>query len=220
ISYAALLQTHLPSAFITSLSLPFFCLTVTRDIRRLIKTGAGVLLGAGLSAIFVLPVLLERNYIQLQRLLDRVDYKRAFVFEHLSSAFNMIFHPPDGPDSSLQDELAAVGMVLLVLIALFSVWRAYRSIIARSELSNGLLAITSLGLLMSTRLTTGIWRIAPGFKVLGYPARWLQISTVGCAFAAGAAFALIKTITGRRALWWAALSMIVAFNVLIASLII
>jgi 6-pyruvoyl-tetrahydropterin synthase-like protein len=223
ISYAALLQTHLPSAFITSLSLPFFCLAVTRDLKRLTKTAAGLLLGAGLSAVFILPVVLERKYIQLQRLLDRVDYKRAFLFEHLSSAVNMLFHPPTGPDSPLQDELAAAGMVLLVLIALFAVWRAYRarrSILTSSELSTGLVTLTVLGLLMSTRLTVRIWKIAPGFKALGFPARWLQISAIGCAFAVGAAFVLIKTATRYRPLWWSALALIVSLNVLLAGAVI
>ena len=67
LSYALLLQTHVLGAFLISLALLVFALLLTRDVRRLIRVAGSMAFGAGISAVFIVPVLFERKYIHIER---------------------------------------------------------------------------------------------------------------------------------------------------------
>ena len=65
LGYALLVLTHVPVAFLTTLTLPIYALLLTRNPRALLRITAGLALGAGIGAVFLIPVLFETGYVKL-----------------------------------------------------------------------------------------------------------------------------------------------------------
>jgi hypothetical protein len=220
LGYALLLQTHVPSAFLTSLALPIFALSLTRDYKRLFRVAAGLALGAGLSAIFVVPILFERKYIQIGRVVLRRDYRNYFLFEQLGPAFKTILIPSEGIDYSLQADLAAFGLLLFLAVAAALMWRERRA--GGPNLPGKLwlasLIITAITLLMTARLTAPLYRVVPGLVFLLFPFRWLLVCSAGATFLAAASVSLVTNDARRRKPYAAALVIVAAFNLTVSAL--
>ncbi|MGA9769201.1 MAG: 6-pyruvoyl-tetrahydropterin synthase-related protein [Blastocatellia bacterium] len=213
VSYALLIQTHVVSTFLISLALPLFTLLLTRDGRRLLRIAAGLVLGAGLSAIFLLPVIFERKYVHIERAL-RHDYKNYFLFEHLAPAFKSIVVPSEENAYSLQVDLAGLGLLLLLAVSVPLIWKKLRASQADDALWRALFAVTALSLLMTLRLTTPLWRIIPGISFVQFPFRWLLICSAGAIVISAAAVWRVR----RRAIYATAFVLIMAFNLAVSAI--
>jgi hypothetical protein len=85
VGYALLILTHVPVAFLTTVALAVYSLSLTRNPRTLARIAVGGALGAGVAAIFLVPVLFETRYIWL---FFKFDYRDYFLFEnHRSPCF-------------------------------------------------------------------------------------------------------------------------------------
>src|SRR5689334_15513034 len=95
-SFAALLLTHVTISFEMGLLLPVYLLLLTRRLSDWLQAAGAMALAAGMSAIFLVPLLFEVRYIRIDRAL-RIPFDEYFLFRHLGSAFNRhIFPPPEG----------------------------------------------------------------------------------------------------------------------------
>ncbi|HKP12978.1 MAG TPA: 6-pyruvoyl-tetrahydropterin synthase-related protein [Blastocatellia bacterium] len=196
--YALLLLTHLPLSFALSLVLPVFAVLLTRDLKSLAKIAAGLLLGAGLAAGYLAPVVSERGYVSIGSLL-MFDYQRFFLLRHLRMALNATMFAPDpslypsGEPAKLAPFLyllkaeQAVAAFLLVMalsaVVLLVRRRALLSSLLDSTLPRrlvvALLAVTALSLLMTTRRSAFVWQAVPQLSYLQFPFRWLVVVTAG-----------------------------------------
>ncbi len=220
LSYVLLLQTHVVSTFLISLILPVCALLLTRDWRRLIRVVGSMVLGAGISAIFLVPVLFERKYVHIERLL-RHDYTKYFLFENLAPAFKTIGVPSGDNDYPLQAELASFGLLLLLAASVVPLWKKLRAggqFDSRTKLWRALLVVTAISLLMTVRLTAPLWRIIPGFSFLQFPFRWLLIYSVCATVLAAAAVSLALSNGTRRTIYAVAFILVIAFNLTVSAL--
>jgi uncharacterized membrane protein len=223
--YALLLQTHVPSLYLTSMMLAVFSIMLTRDRRRLMQVAIALLLGAGLSAIFIVPVLFERKYIQIGRVLERCNYHDYFLFEHLGDAFKTIFHPTGEDDYSLQTDLAAMGLLLLLALIALMYWESRVAIkqgeglkpTSRPALMRATFTVTAISLFMSTRLSAPLWKLIPGMPFLLFPFRWLMIASAGATMLAAATIGLLQVNVKRRAFYAVALALVVIFNLTVSA---
>ena len=226
LTYALLLQTHVPSLYLTSLMLPAFAVLLTRDWRKLMRVAVALFLGAGLSAIFIVPVLFERKYIQIDRVLLRCDYRQYFLFEHLGEAFKSILHPGGEPDYSLQADLAAVGLLLLLVLVSLTLWQSGAAggqddaLIStpRRALVRATFTVTAISLFMSTRLSAPLYKIVPGLPFLLFPFRWLVITSAGTAMLTAAALRLSRRNVKWPSVFAAAFALLVIFNLAVSAL--
>jgi hypothetical protein len=224
--YALLLQTHVPSLYLTSLMLPVFAVLLTREWRKLARVAAALLFGIGLSAIFIVPVLFERKYIQIGRVLLRCDFRQYFLFEHLGEAFNTILNPSGDADYSLQTDLAATGLLLLLALVSLLYWRNGAAgmqsndlnATSRPTLMRATFIVTTLSLFMSTRLSAPLWKVVPGLPFLLFPFRWLVITSAGAAMLTAAALHLLTRNVKRRAFYSVALALVILFNLTVSAL--
>jgi uncharacterized membrane protein len=218
--YALLILTHVPVAFLTTLALVLYALSLTRKPMTLIQIAAGLALGAGMAAIFLLPVFLETRYIWL---FFKFDYRDYFLFEHLRAALTSTRFPLNASLFSylLDSDFVAVGPTLLFLVSSTTIWISIRKRTERlTRVSVAVWIVTAFSILMTTRLTAPIWRITPGLSFLFYPWRWLVIASAGAAFLA-ALSARLLLLDGRwRLLKAAALASVVILNVAISGLLI
>ena len=225
LGYALLILTHVPVAFLTTIALAIYSLSRTRKLRTLVRIVGGLALGAGIGAIFLIPVLFETRYVWL---FFKFDYRDYFLFEHLRTALTSTRFPLDASLNSYLLDTDLVALAPLVLFLCSSVlvwinWRAVKAVKQDSRWNSASLAIwvvTAFSLLMTTRLTAPIWRITPGLSFLFYPWRWLVVESLGASLLAAFSVSMLKHDSRWRALKIGALVLAVVFNVAISALMI
>lgn len=225
VGYALMILTHVPVAFLTTLALAVYSLSLTRKPATLARIALGGALGAGVAAIFLVPVLFETRHIWL---FFKFDYRDYFLFEHLRGAFTSTRFPLDSSVSSylLDTDFVAVAPLVLFLCGSVLIWidrREVRFFKQNSKWSGVVLAIwvaTGFSLLMTTRLSAPIWRIVPGLSFLFYPWRWLVIGSLGAALVPVFAMSRLKGELKWRALKIVALVVAIIFNLAIGLLMI
>src|SRR5262249_14118341 len=99
----------------------------------------------------------------------------------------------------LEAELVGLGLVLLLLVSALLVWRAkWIEPGPRRKLLLSILTIGGASLLMTTRLSSFIWRSVPEMQYLQVANRWLIVVTItACVIAAAAIFETALSIKKR-----------------------
>ncbi len=200
--YALLLFTHLPVAFALTFVAVIYVLLHTRKLNALMGVVAGLVLGFGVSATFTIPVWFERDYVKFQRLLG-IKYDNNFLFETFSKSPLLQLTEPGGVDTLKLADWTALSLVLIFLFALVLLFfnRATKNLSAETIKSlRVILAVSLLALLMTTRISSPLWKLIPQFAYLQFPFRWLTLVSAGAAFLAGGALSLLLDHTKRRPL--------------------
>jgi hypothetical protein len=148
---------------------------------------AGPLLGLGLSAFFWMPALLERDWIQVSRLLDGyLHYANHFVypFQYLLSPWGYglsLPGPVDGMSFALGPAHLLLGAGALALLP--GLWR-------RPGWSGVLLAfflfLSVSAAFMASTASAALWARLPLLQYLEFPWRFLSLVAVATAFLCGA----------------------------------
>jgi hypothetical protein len=217
--YALLVLTHVPVTFLTALILPIYAILLTRNPRALIRVAAGFAVGAGLGAVFLIPVVFETVYV---RLFFKFDYRDYFLFERVRSALaSTRFAAESSISYSLDADLVGVGVLTLFLVSSVLIWIEWRSRKRESAWLRSWMAIwivSAISILMTTRLTALIWRITPGLSYLFFPYRWLVVASVGSCFLASMSIRGLQSADRWRSLRVAAVGVAVVFNLAIGAL--
>lgn len=222
LGYALLVFTHVPLLLVTSLTLLIYAVLLTRKLRVLLSMAAGLALGAGIAAVFLIPVLFETRYVKL---FFRFDYRDYFLFEHVRSALTSTRFSGESAATNLMDtDLVAVGLLGLYVVSsvlIFINRRTVRQDLRPAGLWVAIWSVTALSILMSTRLSAPIWRITPGLPFLFFPCRWLVIASAGTSLVfALSIWTALKQPASGRVLEIIALAIVVAFNLGIGAVMI
>lgn len=220
LSYALLVFTHVPLLLVTSLTLLIYAVLLTRNLRVLFSMAAGLALGAGIAAVFLIPVLFETRYVKL---FFRFDYRNYFLFEHVRLALASTRFSGESAYTNLLDtDLVAVGLLALYMVSsvlMFINRRSGKQDFRSARLCLAIWSVTGLSILMSTRLSTPIWRITPGLPFLFFPCRWLVIASAGTSLVfAFSIWGVLKRPGSGRVLEIVALAIVVALNLVIGAL--
>jgi hypothetical protein len=216
-AYALLVLTHVPIAFLATLTMPLYALALTRDLRRLLRIAAGFALGAGLSAIFLLPIVFERGYAKFY---FKFDYRDYFLFGHLGQAWRRHWFAPEGTphDYLLDNEISSAPLLLLFLISSLALWRRGWSA-SWARWIAPVWFITLIAYLLSARLTAWLWRILPGMAQVYYPYRWMALAAAGTSLIAAVAVATLAK-DRWRVVWGGAIAAALVCNVVVSALVI
>lgn len=230
LAYALLLLTNTPISFAVTLILPIYALFITRRLTGLGKITAGLVLGLGLSAIFIVPIIFEHQYVRLKRLDYRDKYKEHFLIENIPQTLrgeavesNIKPKPIYEKPYYLLMESNAVLTMLLLAAASFLLWKERISNQLNSSLyalAPAVWAVTCLSLLLTTRLSYPLWRLIPGMPYLQFPFRWLVIGSWGIAFLSVACLPSLSEIKRRRFISAWAIALALGLNLAITMLIV
>jgi uncharacterized membrane protein len=232
VSYALLVLTHIPISFVLSLVLPVYILLLTRDFHSLWKFAVGIVLGLSLSALFLLPVAFERDFVRMNALL-RLEYDNYFVLRQTRLALHtplfsndLDYYEPHASSMKptkfrylIKNEQAAFGIPILLLVG------ALLLAINRKSLSENLsrkrfviagLVVTTITLFMATKLSLTIWEFFPLLTFLQFPWRWLVITTLGSSLLITAALALSLSAKRQRAVHTGLIALAVILNLIIS----
>lgn len=193
IPFAGIVLSHTPTTYMSALFIAPFCVLAPLHVRnpnqifrRWIFIASALVISAGLSAIFLIPVLAEVQFVRIAGdLPDTVPYliskfltvKELFVFPQLIDTTDVTLIMPR--------TLGIVGGIMS-LIGIVGLSRRRRAVAV-------LLLVVGLG--FSIFLTVGpslnIWLAIPGFQNLRFPERFLRISAMFVALLGGSSILLL-----------------------------
>jgi len=218
LAYGATILTHVPTAltFTPLLGAYILCLLIAqggREWRRWLRLGGlaagAILLALAVSAIFLLPMLVERRYVvQEQWTSGSYDYAKHFVyFSQLLSPFWGYGYAGEGVADEMSFQLGAMAVVLALAGGVFA--------LSRSSPAWGQILFFTLALLVlvvaMTPLAAPIWRVLPLAALLQFPWRLLSLAAFAISFLAGSAALILEEASER---WPPALAVLLLLVIL------
>ncbi|HKM90132.1 MAG TPA: hypothetical protein VJX29_05915 [Candidatus Acidoferrales bacterium] len=204
-AFACMWICNVPAAVLASYGLGFVLLWLAigeRSLRPLLRGAAGMALGLGLAAFYILPIALEMKWTQGQD---------AFAYG-LSLWNNFLFHRSEDADHTAFNLLVsalACGEMALAGVAFPVALRRMRGADGQPDeaLRSGLPVLCTLAALYAVMLfpwSAPVWRILPRIWMAEFPWRSLYILNLALAMALVAA---LRSAKGRAV--WASLAAVV-----------
>lgn len=158
-------------------------------LRHALAPGLGILAGLGLSTVFWLPMLLERQYVRVDQWFDgRYDYRGHFVyfFQLFSPTWGFGVSKP-GPDDPIGFQLGPIAL-LLAGVGLALAWRR----LGRLRWEMIVLLVAGLvTVFLTLQWAAPLWELPVIGSVLGFaqfPWRWFSVTAVCLSVLAGLPF--------------------------------
>lgn len=214
ISYAGLILTHLVSGFIFSFVIGAYLIYnffLVKDIKRLLQTLFSLILGLGLSAVYLVPVIFERKFVQIDYIVNCPvgNYQKHFLFtwDKVEAVLRLRnFYLP-----------LHIGVVLEVLLFCFIVMimQKNRQILLKKHCQNFYVFLFLSAFLLTTPISRPVWDIVPGFPFLQFPWRWIPMMEFSLCFL----IAYIFSSDGMSILKFTILKRAVIYLLIILSLV-
>ena len=175
LAYAALVTTHLPSTLIFSpaaLGYAFFACDAGRTRRTALRVAGGMLLGAGLASLYLLPAMLNQEFISLADLLPG-DYNRRWL---RLTDFNL----------RLIEGRVTVAFLLTagVIVCALTLARgddATADGSARKRERTFWMVVAAAGVLLMTPPGGFVWRLIKPLQIIQFPWRFNAVLCVAAA---------------------------------------
>jgi hypothetical protein len=208
VGYSLLLYTHLVMSFAITLLIPIYLLVVTRNPKRLLQAAAGLALGFGAGAISLASALFERGYVRTDRAL-RLKYVYNFLFENIVVSLRVPSFIRAQKRQYFDNWLTYVALLVLLLfvVSIGAVLISRRRrLLLKIGTVQAAIVVTVLSLLLTTRLSSPVWRTIPLLPYMQFPYRWLVVATFGSCLLAGVAASTVTREFKLRYLVVAALA--------------
>ena len=165
----------------------------TFHVLRFALLAGAVLLALGLSSIFLLPMLLERQYIvQEQWVRATYQYRQHFVYPHqFLSPFWGYGYAVEGPNDGMSFQLG----LLPVVLALAGTLAALRRGVHQRGVALFFAGATAIALWLMTASSQAVWRLLPLAALIQFPWRLLSLTSLTLAILSGPAIAMNETRT-------------------------
>jgi hypothetical protein len=182
VSFAGLLMTHMPTALLFSPFLLFYLFLLLWTERegklflgRLVLLG----LGAGLSALYLIPALLEQQYVNINALSTPERYQIINNFLFSRHAHALLFN-------NLVSRLAVIITLLPAVALFFLLYR--RKAAGEGSFSSGIFFASSalFSFLLMLPLSGAFWNTVPFFQRVQFPWRVLLMTTFYSSLSLGA----------------------------------
>ncbi len=189
LSYAALILTHLVSAYMVSFLMAAFALAcwARRDppvcSARIL---AGMLGGLALSAFYLFPAFYERKFVRLEysTSLPEFDFRNTFLFFPSSDLIRS--NPFQGKTIRMLQFVSLVQGMWIASSCGLAMLKGL-PLRLRREVSFQVV-VAALCLFLMTSLSTFIWDWVPGLFQIQFSTRWLSIYSLAAATVIGIGF--------------------------------
>lgn len=176
LSYALLIMTHLPTTLLFSWVPVAYSMWMAESGNRIgsfVRVAGSMLIGMGLSAIYLVPAMTTQQYVQFDVLTSgHFDFANNFLFNSTyTSAVKEAASHRVGIVS-----LATAGLVVFaMLIGRFK----QNCICARERLFWG--GVGAVAFFMMLSLSEPVWRFIPSLQFVQFPVRFNAVLLVACA---------------------------------------
>lgn len=197
LSYAALILTHLVSAYMLSLLIGAFwliCWMRGEALARQLRILAALLTGLALAAFYLFPAFYEQRFVRLEysTLLPEFDFHNTFLF--FPNPALMSTNPFQSKTIHLLQLITALQGIWM-LLGLGLALRTNRPSFRLSQEMRFQFTVAVLCLFLMTSLSSSIWNWVPGLSQIQFSTRWLSIYSLAVTVIAGAGFQAYATGT-------------------------
>ncbi|HEY1423061.1 MAG TPA: 6-pyruvoyl-tetrahydropterin synthase-related protein [Candidatus Acidoferrum sp.] len=175
--FSAIWLSNAPAAVIATYSaaLLFTLAALQRhSFSGLLRGGAGMLLGFGLAAFYLIPAIYEQRWVNISgALASGLSPTENFLFAATSDAEHDAFN-------RIASNLAVLFIVWLLLAAA-AAWRLHFAIVAgnRGRQFFSLMAVLgTVAFLFMLPITSVFWRYLPELRFMQFPWRWMSVLAV------------------------------------------
>ncbi len=177
LSFSAIILSHAITTYLTGLTISFLVLVFLKHAgwRGILLLAKGVFLALMLTAFFLLPQIVEGNWVQLKLQLVQQDYRNYLLFA--PSPNNSRYRQAWSGFNDTTSILILIQSLTGILLAL-SCWPKIR----RDKLSPLVwfgAVLTGFGLLISLPISDLLWRYLPGLKFIQFPWRFQPFVALG-----------------------------------------
>jgi hypothetical protein len=184
LAYAGLVLTHIASAYIFSFVIAAYILLLAiprGSFKVFLKSILASLFGLSLSAVYFIPMFVERKFVHIEWLKDGPwEYTRNFLYMKKNSL---------DPFYIRLEEIAILYLILVVVLLMLNYYKKIRS--GNFPGQHQFLFFVSVfvfSIFISTTLSMPVWKYTPGLATTLFPWRWLMISTLASAALVGISF--------------------------------
>ncbi|MCI0626313.1 MAG: YfhO family protein [Acidobacteria bacterium] len=190
VTYAALVLTHLVSAYMFSFVIAAYVLSASQASSRLrnLKDLAGsVLIAMALAALYLLPAVYEQRFVHIEysTMLSEFDFRNTLLF--FPDPVLMGANPFQARTIWLEQAVVLLqGAWGATGAALFFVLADRRGELRRHVMFAALLCAGCVFLM--SRASIWLWELVPGLAKIQFSTRWLSVFTLGSALLITAGF--------------------------------
>jgi hypothetical protein len=193
LSYAGLILTHIATGFIFTIFAGGYLLyELCRPGKKkpVFKTAVSLLVGLGISAVYLGPAVLERKFVHIGLLSKYIySYAGIFLFESQTPLYERFF----------RFLYITVILEAFFFLSILMLSRKLPAMEMRTD-SNRFLMIAFIGsLFLTTPLSGPVWRLIPQFTILQFPWRWILVMEVSLCFLIAGIFSLEEAQNSRPA---------------------
>lgn len=172
LAFCAVWLCNAPAAVIATYSAGVVFLIAAVQKRRwepLVKGAAGILLGFGLAAFYIIPAIWEQKWVNIAGALG----------PGLAPASNFLYSRTADSEHDLFNRIASNIAMIVVVWALLGGIANWRSREAKGDFRKGALPAATIlsvtAFLLMLPITGWLWRILPELKFVQFPWRWMSI---------------------------------------------
>ncbi len=173
VSYALLTMTHLPTTLIFSIipiSYIFLMVQKTKRKEALICLVAALILGVGLSAIYLVPAMTTQKYVSMAAMKTGIfSYENNFLFNRIEVAGGKLF--------GVYLNIVSVLMILISCCFALTSIRYCSNTTTRKENLYWLVIVLASTFMISP-LSLPIWRVLTPIQAIQFPWRFSSLVTV------------------------------------------
>jgi uncharacterized membrane protein len=185
-----LVLTHILTAYMTVMALGIFAIALIAQeprgwISKIVRLVVAGVVGIGLAAVYVLPLLSETSYLNTAHLTETSfgNYQNNFLF----NAWDYL--GTDRTSTFLENTMIGVGallsivLVITLAVILYRNWSGYP--LKRRQAALAMILVFGFSTFMSFSLSRPLWAILPRAAMLQFPTRWQTLSALSAAYLAG-----------------------------------
>ncbi|MBL8189892.1 MAG: hypothetical protein JNK38_17895 [Acidobacteria bacterium] len=177
LSCSSIILSHAITTYLTGLTIGFLMLAFLprTNWRNFMRLAAGGIVALMLTAFFLLPQLVEADWVQLKLQLVQQDYRNYFLFAPPpnDSRYRQAWSGFNDATSYLIVIQSLTG--LLLALSCWPQWRGGK----RSPLIWFGSALVGFGFLISLPVSDLLWRYLPGLKFIQFPWRFQPFVALG-----------------------------------------
>ncbi|MGA9768116.1 MAG: hypothetical protein WBV94_03695, partial [Blastocatellia bacterium] len=187
-SYGGFVWTHPPTAYQFSIGFGMYVVMMSvmrREWRGMVKVGAGVMMGVGLAAAYIIPAALEQNLINSDNITQTYPYHDSYTLVRLG------VYNSGQPDYflSLIDRIWILTALFIVIAAVALLAFKTQALRRAPRLKQRVILWLILGCFMCfmmTSLSYPLGRLIPKIDIGVFTWRMLSVTTLVVALLAGA----------------------------------